>query len=164
MPVSVIPIAKHFGITVVKDSLVHELREGESGIAIFNGNKWIIVYDDTESRQRKRFTVAHELGHILLGHEMKKGYYLRSSYVNKPLLETEADMFASRLLAPACVLWGLDLHNADEISRICDMSISASKIRARRMEILYERNAFLMSPLEREVYIRFLDYIKSMSK
>ena len=164
LPVPVIPIAKHFGISVIKDSLVHELRKGESGISIFNGTGWIIVYDDSESRQRKRFTVAHELGHILLGHEMKKGFYLRSSSVHKPLLETEADVFASRLLAPACVLWGLNLHDADEISRICDMSISASQIRARRMKILYERNMFLTSPLEREVYIRFSDYIESSSK
>lgn len=35
----------------------------------------------------------------------------------------EADMFAARLLCPSCVLWGLNLHTADEIARTCECRI-----------------------------------------
>lgn len=159
VPVMLTPIVKKMGIKVIKDSAIHELRPNESGASIFDGESWYIVYNDSEGRKRNRFTIAHELGHILLGHEMKDGYYARSTSPVKPEMETEADSFAVRLLAPACVLWGLRLHSAEEISELCDISYSAAKIREERMKILYKRNKFLTSPLEKEVFSKFEPFI-----
>lgn len=100
------------------------------------------------------------MGHIFLGHALINNQYLRTVDVSKPIIETEADMFASRLLAPACVLWGLDIHSPEDISRICGISYTAAKIRAERMKILYKRNKFLTSPLEQQVYEQFKDFIQ----
>jgi len=61
-------------------------------------------------------------------------------------------VFASRFLAPACVLWGLNVHTAADIARFCEISKEAAEIRAKRMAELYKRNMFLTSPLERRVY------------
>ena len=69
-------------------------------------------------------------------------------------------MFAARLLAPACVLWGLDLHTAEEISEACNISLQAAGFRAERMKELYRRNRFLTSPLERKLYDQFRDFIE----
>lgn len=160
LPVKPSRIARAAGIKVVKNSDVHELKPYESGSSTLEDDKWYIVYDDENTKQRCRFTIAHELGHIFLGHELKKGYHTRKFDISKPSVEQEADVFASRLLAPACVLWALDIHTATEISELCDISKSAAQIRAERMAILYPRNKFLTSPLEMEVYKNFEGYIR----
>ena len=109
---------------------------------------------------RKRFTVAHELGHIFLGHPLIAGYHARTTGENLPQTEKAANVFASRFLAPACVLWGLNAHTADEIARFCEISAEAAEIRAKRMAELYKRNMFLTSPLERRVYSQFEAFIE----
>lgn len=160
LPVKPSLIARAAGIKVIKNSNVHELALHESGASLLDGEQWYIIYDDENTRQRCRFTVAHELGHIFLGHELRKGYHARTFDLTKPAIEQEADVFASRLLAPACVIWGLGLHNTEDIAKLCDISISAARIRAERMKILYDRNKFLTSPLEQQVYKNFEEFIK----
>ena len=70
-------------------------NEGYNEWHIKNGIVYAIIFynDEIESKERKRFTIAHEIGHIVLGH---KGY----SEVN----EKEADAFAAQLLLPHCIL------------------------------------------------------------
>ena len=154
MPVSLSKIARNNGIKIIKDSEAKMLKEGESGMSIFENGKWYIVYNDGESAGRRRFTIAHELGHIFLRHELK-GVHRRTFAKVRPQEERDADSFAVRLLAPACVLWGLNIHTAEEIQKICGISRTAAECRAKRMEILYERNKFLTSSLERDVYENF---------
>lgn len=158
------PIVHELGIKVIKNSAVNELRPNESGVSIFDGQTWYIIYDDAENHKRNRFTIAHELGHILLGHEVLDGYYTRERKSLKPEIETEADTFAVRLLAPACVLWGLNVYSADEISELCDISYFAAKIREERMKVLCQRNKFLSSPLEKQVFRKFEPFINSQIK
>lgn len=161
LPVDLLQIADASGIKIVKNKDVHELAGNESGKCIYyvETKEWFLIYDDECSLGRRRFTIAHEFGHIFLEHELIHGTLKRTFAHNKPQSETEADMFASRLLAPACVLWGLNIKNADEIAKICEISITAAKIRAERMKELYARNKFLTSPIERKVYAQFEDFI-----
>lgn len=160
LPVDVVRIVRDNGILLLKNSQAKELRNDEAGISIFDGNQWFIVYDDSMPLGRKRFTVAHELGHIFLGHPLFAGFHARTTDGNQTQTESEANIFASRFLAPACVLWGINVHTADDIARICEISREAAEIRARRMEELYKRNMFLTSPLERRVYDQFKDFIE----
>lgn len=165
LPVNIVKIANNNNITILKNSNVHELQNNEIGVSIYDGIDWFIIYDDTiESTGRKRFTIAHELGHIFLGHSILAGYHKRAFDISKPQVETEADIFASRLLSPACVLWGLNIRSANEIAEVCNISLQAAKIREKRMNVLYERNSFLISSLERKVYLQFENYIKNNAK
>lgn len=161
LPIKITDIAKNSNIIIAKYSHVtsDRLTNEESGSTYFINNNIYIIYRDTEPIQRCRFTVAHELGHIFLGHTLVKDKFSRKFDLSKPEIETEADIFASRLLAPACVLWGLNLHTAEDISKVCDISLSAAQIRAERMKILYDRNKFLISPLERKVFNNFKEFI-----
>lgn len=161
IPVSVTAIARAADILVVKNSEVNELKSNEAGVSISNRGEWYIVYDDSMARGCIRFTIAHELGHIFLGHVLTVGYHARTVNASKPGVEREADIFASRLLMPACVIWGLNLHTAKDIQDVFDVSYTAAKIRAERMQILYERNRFLTSPLEKRLYDRFEPYIQA---
>lgn len=160
LPLSVNAIANQLGIKVIKNSNVHELKENERGKTILKNGHWYIIFDDTESVQVCRFTIAHEIGHIVLGHMMiDKIKYRTFGRCNEE--EQAADMFAIRLLAPACVLWGLNIHSADDIARVCNISYTAAKNRAERMEVLYKRNMFLASSLERQVYEQFKEFIQN---
>jgi len=164
LPVDLLKIASEAGIKILKNSEVGELSGGESGICLLDGDIWYLVYDDEATVGRRRFTIAHEFGHIFLGHELLTGYHGRTFNADKPQSEKEADMFAARLLAPACVLWGLDLHTGDEIAQVCNISMAAAKIRAERMALLYGRQKFLTDPLERKVYEQFKGYIERTKK
>lgn len=160
LPVDIIKVALDNDITLLKNSDAKKLAIDEVGISIFDGGQWFVVYDDSLPLGRKRFTVAHELGHIFLGHPLIAGYrYTRISAPNLPPTETEANIFASRLLCPACVLWGLHLRTAAEIADCCEISIEAASIRAERMSELYKRKKFLTNPLEKQVFEQFRGFI-----
>lgn len=132
------------------------------GLSFFAGNMPVVLYNETCTPERVRFTIAHELGHIVLGHISPGGVTIANREPNPQddPKEIAANQFAARLLAPACVLWGLDLHTAKEIAQVCRISKQAAEFRADRMNVLYSRNKFLYSPMERRLYQQFLPYIK----
>lgn len=72
LPVKVSQIAKQADITLLKNSAVNLLHQNESGITLMQDDRLYIVYADEQSPQRCRFTIAHELGHIFLGHLFAK--------------------------------------------------------------------------------------------
>lgn len=118
-----------------------------------------ICVSRTEPSARQRYTVLHELGHYLLGH-LGEVPLSRSESECRPAEEQAADHFAIGVLAPACVLWGLNLHTAEDIARVCGISMQAAQIRAERMELLRQRGMFLSHPLERKVYEQFRGFIE----
>ena len=157
LPVRVSELCRNMGIPIYLD----ELNDGNSGKSLIVSGQPVIIANKTDSPERQRFTAAHELGHIMLGHVGKYKLVNREPSPNDNPIEQAANVFASRLLAPACVLWGCNIHTADEIAVNCKISRQAAEYRAARMEILYKRNAFLTSSLEREVYENFRQYIET---
>jgi Zn-dependent peptidase ImmA (M78 family) len=87
-----------------------------------NKNRATIFYnDDIESKERKRFTIAHEIAHIVLKHQD-----------HNEQNEQEADTFASQLLLPHCILERL-IHLGKNVTpkylnEKFGLSLSASKI------------------------------------
>ncbi|MBO5060276.1 MAG: ImmA/IrrE family metallo-endopeptidase [Clostridia bacterium] len=174
LPVKVSSICRDMGIKIIdydrgnemiKYCKLEERCQNNDGFtfenAIFYNNKCVIG--------RQRFTVAHELGHILL-HNGNGEYNREPIAVDNPK-EQEANVFASRLLAPACVLWGLNIATSEEIAQLCDISMQAAEFRLERLQRLYERekqfiekynkSCFLQSPTEKQVYAQFQDFINS---
>ncbi len=132
------------------------------GLSFYRKGKPVILYDNSLLPYRIRFTIAHEVGHIVLRH-ISPGDVTKRNHepdIADSPLETAANQFAARLLAPACVLWGLNIHTADEIGELCHISHQAAEFRAARMAELYKRNRFLLSPLEQAVYKQFEPFIK----
>jgi len=78
-----------------------EFGEDTDGIQVTKGDKAMIGYNKTQHMHRQRFTVAHEIGHLLLGHT-KENFVLDLSS-NKPE-EIEANQFAAELLMPLKML------------------------------------------------------------
>ena len=137
---------------ILRQSRLEALLEAMGFAYADPSGRLMVFYNDETSLQQIRFTVAHELGHILLGHvgpSTPRGRLLEPS-VQK--LERAADSFAIRLLAPSCALWAKNACTAEEISALCDIPLDAAGKRARRMRELRERNVWLKSDLERELY------------
>lgn len=162
LPVDLLYIAESAGIQVVRNSDVNILSGGESGRCIYNEkkDKWHLIYDDECTVGRRRFTIAHELAHIFLGHELIYGETGRTFSSDKPQSEIEADTFAMRLLAPACVLKELGITTAEDIEKLCGISKTSAKIRVQRMAKLYKNSDhFYESPLEKQVGESFKYFI-----
>lgn len=128
-------------------------------MTIVDNGLFIIIYRDTEPSHRCRFTIAHELGHIFLGHLLINTTAYRTFAVRDDN-ESAANVFARDLLAPACVLHELNVLSAKDISKLCNISLEAATYRAKRMHELEIRNTWYLSPLERQVYKQFERFIK----
>ncbi|MPL99688.1 hypothetical protein SDC9_45908 [bioreactor metagenome] len=83
-----------------------ELLGSEDGASVSDGcGRYILYYNENMTKRRTRFTIAHEFGHIFLGHHDEYGEpILKRGGVGKALyerLEKEANCFARNLLCPA---------------------------------------------------------------
>ncbi|MBM6724317.1 ImmA/IrrE family metallo-endopeptidase [Pseudoflavonifractor phocaeensis] len=139
-----------------------ELKEKTDGFCAVTENHIYIFYDSSLPVGRQRFTISHEIGHLMLGHVGPGTATIenREPTGTEREEETQANQFAARLLAPACVLHEVGATTAEEIRRLCGISMQAAEYRAKRMKDLEKRGRYYTSPLEREVIRQFHSYIR----
>jgi len=100
------------------------------GLTLTNGDVTLILYDDTiPSRERIVFTVAHELGHLYLGHTE-----------TSPRTEREADAFAASFLMPEAVIRFLDCEKGapitpNEMTQYFSASLTACRRRRKNLPL-----------------------------
>lgn len=88
----------------------HDLGANVSGVLYIEKGKGVIGYNNSESEVRKRFTIAHEIGHFILHRldneifvdkkEFKVLYRDKNSGTGEIKQEREANAFAAALLMP----------------------------------------------------------------
>lgn len=93
---------------------------------------------------RYKFTLAHEIGHIVLGHDRdnEREYDTRAEIVapEYKTREYEANEFAAELLMPAekfKEVWE-NRKNTLELANFFDVTHAAAKVRMERLGIRYE--------------------------
>lgn len=129
-----------------------ELVRKTDGFTVLREGRPYIFYNGDMLPARIRFTLAHELGHLVLRNGFSRfsgGVVTRSNAepgTTRDPEEQAADVFAVRLLAPACVLHELGLFDAG--------------YRLRRLLLLEERGRYYLSPLERRVRDQFAEFIR----
>ena len=102
-----------------------------------NTNQALIYYNDLDESiiksKRYRWNIAHELGHVALGHHLtypSSRLFCSSMHDDEyKEAEVEADLFASYILTPYPVLRQLQIQSADELMKICNISKHAAQIR-----------------------------------
>ena len=118
--------------------------KGFHGISIGSVRKAkILVNSNIPNRHRKRFTAAHEIGHVCLHIQTnKKSKFecraedISASASSNDKYEREANEFASSLLMPSSVVSPLVLRNdliwplIHRIKDLCDVSLEAAARRA----------------------------------
>lgn len=106
-PINLNNIAESLGARVY----YKETPEGISGMIHKDGNHTMIAINEKESYQRQRFTLAHEIGHLVLHSEILDGPHIDGSFNQKlyrdgrsrgghETIEREANRFAAELLMP----------------------------------------------------------------
>jgi Zn-dependent peptidase ImmA (M78 family) len=95
LPVNLGKICEYLGVEVY-------MKHCDSLDAIFslNGERKFLLVKEDSSLGRFRFSIAHELGHIVLKHRPLQHIFER----REPLLERQADVFAAELLLPESFL------------------------------------------------------------
>ncbi len=136
--VDAVKIANSLGVQVKEVNLPPKYADVAG---FFNEKEKTIYVEATDLPTRKSFTVAHELGHIILGH---KNYEVLFRIPKKDALyshaEKEANSFAAHLLMPDYMLddcmrkYNLAKSDYSELSRIFGVPISAMKNALENMQ------------------------------
>lgn len=170
LPVRLSIICDHYGWTLTDyqtgaPSLallgLEGLTKRTDGFCAVTKNHTYIFFNSTLPTGRQRFTIAHEIGHLVLGH-VGRGNVTTVNREPSPKdspTERQANQFAARLLAPACVLHELGAVTPETIQQACGLSRQAANFRAARMQELERRNRYYVSPLERLVLQQFASHI-----
>ncbi len=131
-PVNLNGILRDFGISLIEK----ELNSDISGKIYIENNKFSIMVNDYHSNNRKRFTIAHELGHYLLHYdEILKAAIVDNSLYRSDRLSTridvEANRFAAKLLMPMDLIEKIkqEKNNLNYISSELQVSREALCIR-----------------------------------
>lgn len=102
VPVEVVEISRKEGIDILDANFKDIEGDSYSGAIVKDGNSTNIYVNREDSTSRKRFTIAHELGHYFLGHLKEKGervdLHRKTGYNTDMPEERLANQFAAALL------------------------------------------------------------------
>jgi len=105
IPLNVFAVAEFLGVEVVEEAMDDDL----SGYLEMHGGHWVAGVNAYHHPNRKRFTIAHEIAHLLL-HSSQKTCFQDQIFARREAdrsqtegasMEREADAFAAALLMPA---------------------------------------------------------------
>lgn len=146
-PVPVVRIAKMYGLDVIE----YQFKKDDiSGILVdyYENGEWAIVINEKEPKKRKRFTIAHELGHFLL-HTRITGeqfvdtktnlsVFYRAVSIGSNSQEQEANLFAANLLMPKREVEEIynEVQDIQKVADEFDVSQSAMSFRLTNLGLI----------------------------
>ena len=142
IPVDLVALLKKLGISLNVSPL-----ESMSGFAYQKDGRKVIGVNQGDGAHRQRFTIAHELGHMLLHansdvlFDRKNDFvYFRDGHssTGQNVREVEANAFAAELLMPSS-----DLR--DRISKIGGVDLMADEHNVKKLAKHYEVSFMAMS-------------------
>lgn len=129
------------------------IKKGILGACKVRGlKKLIVISPDIYYNAQKRFTIAHEIGHLIIHHGV---HFCRAEdfkmLVNTKTKEKEANRFAAQLLLPRNVVINrlrrgdVSLDMAQELSKLYEISLSSAILRMielsdENVAIFYQKN------------------------
>ena len=133
LPIATDKIAEHLGYEAL-GFFPSEITQNVSGVVDHEKKK--IAVNKTESARRQHFTIAHEIGHVVL-HQGESVVDYRNS-IDNPMTqkEVEANRFASELLMPSMFFyeyWTTFKGSIDKMASKFGVSDSAIEIRMREL-------------------------------
>ncbi|SFU93664.1 ImmA/IrrE family metallo-endopeptidase [Pseudoduganella namucuonensis] len=128
-----IPIRPELIAERMKVAMVGRGAQGDdayqfSGYFSFRDGVPTIEYNVNDPLVRRRFTVAHELGHFILGHQDAPRDYPDSfGSKNNSLVERQANQFAAELLMPAKVVKAMAFTGLTSVEALAE-AFAVSKV------------------------------------
>ncbi len=145
-PINIEEIVRNEKINIIE----HEFNDEASGILVISDENITIGIDKNSGNERKRFTIAHELGHYVLHNErsnmfVDKVFFRKKSdgYTSKEeKIEIEANYFAANILMPEKLIFQAisnltcDLYEDETVSKLAkDFNVSSSAMLYRLINL-----------------------------
>jgi hypothetical protein len=144
------PVSLHDVVSALNLSLIQAQREPFSCDAALAplGDGYAVSARSDGGERRRRFSIAHEIGHFVLHPEQAR--YERGGSTNEAMRarEREADAFAAELLMPEHLVRQAAFEEGADARRLADrfeVSVAAMTVRLRRLG-LAERQSDLLPP------------------
>ena len=142
-PVDINNILQHLGINL----LPYAFPEKVSAILLKENNMFVVGVNDKHHPNRQRFSIAHEIGHYLLGHyrdvfvdttEIAEGRFDILDTIQNKVQEQEANYFAGELLIPTDMIKKdfVRIHNVEEIAKLYKVSKEALWVRLLKLKLV----------------------------
>lgn len=150
IPVSLENVCNKLGILLKSENL----QDNVSGLFVIKDNVSHIIYSSSESTERQRFTIAHEIGHFILHKDKilfidknESVLYRNSESSSGELLkEREANSFAAALLMPKKIVeheLSIIPLNSDVIGHLSDkFKVSSQAMSFRLSNLGYDFGLF----------------------
>ncbi|WP_422389124.1 ImmA/IrrE family metallo-endopeptidase [Bradyrhizobium septentrionale] len=127
------------------------------------------VLGNPPGRKRARFTIAHEFGHVFLGHKKTRHRNISGRKIEKiaaPIVrdERDADRFAAAFLAPSYLVENPLLVSDRDMADKFDISQTASSIRLDVLQRIYRRTHGIPRPIPESIYEFLTDAAKRGAK
>lgn len=148
-PINVFDIARKKNyllrpFTQLKNATIREIYGiNADGFSLYDPERkcFVIFYDNLQCKERQRFTIMHEIGHILLGHKDESD-----------LANQMANYFAGYSLAPYPIMDLYRIEDRIQLARFFGVSRDCAQLCAKRYEKwklrrgvrLYERKLISM--------------------
>jgi len=136
--INVVEIAKQLGFDVYSSNFSSDI----AGMVINSKDKHAIYVNQSDIIERQRFTIAHEIGHIILHHNIKESEFEEVDYRGKNKVfepkEYEANNFAAALLMPrkkAIEIWK-EIEDLDDFAVKFKVSKMAAAIRLQNLGLI----------------------------
>ncbi len=131
-PVRIYWVAKQLGVQTFQRPVIDLRKPKTSGMLKVDWRtlKASIFVRSGDSDKRKRFTVAHELGHLVLHAEPGTTHYRDTTFVGS-YKETQANRYAADLLMPLWMLHPLVMKWGPDVERLARLFVVSN----RAMEI-----------------------------
>lgn len=117
----------------------------EDGFTVYKDGKYSIFMRDYDERYRRRsrFTMAHEIGHIVLDHHRLLGGDLLTLNPNlKNYVEFQANTFAENILMPVELILNIKDKSIENLSEKFNVSQSMAEVRMahfdRDFRVMYD--------------------------
>ncbi len=144
IPIPIVDIAQEYDLAIYEIEMSVLGNQTPSGILTQRENKWFIAINKNDVAVRKRFTIAHEIGHFLLHKnqrfidDFRFGETFYRSHSEDNQLEKEANYFAANLLMPESYVkkkWE-ELHNVTEMAKSFDVSEVSMTFRLKNLGLI----------------------------
>lgn len=147
-----VPFSKHMSKFNLSYSEMIVFAETDDACTFYlaDEDKYLIFFNDIDhimiSSYRYRWSIAHELGHVILRHHAlsnkTKLFRNQLSKEEYKQFEDEADCFASYLLVPHVALYMSRVRTQEELRKFCKISKAAADVRISEYNQWLENNRY----------------------
>lgn len=137
-PVNVEAIARDLDADIVRRA---DLSPNISGKVERVGDRFLITVNANHSLQRQRFTIAHEIAHIVMHTDRIGDGIVDDGLYRSPLggvIERQANVYAATILMPAKLVgaaWRSGVKDYASMARMFDVSSEVARIRMQELRL-----------------------------